>query len=61
MRERIASGDNRRSIVAWLIEETRAGTGIDRRSASREQPGTVAAVREGVSAQTGTGRADLPE
>ena len=61
LRERIASGDNRRSIVAWLIEETRAGTGIDRRSGSREQPGTVAAVREGVSAQTGTGRVDSPE
>lgn len=38
MRERIAGGGGRQAIVAWLVEETRAGTGIDRRSRSRAEP-----------------------
>jgi glutamate---cysteine ligase / carboxylate-amine ligase len=39
MRERIADRPDMPSMVDWLVEETRAGTGIDRRRTRREEPG----------------------
>lgn len=38
MRKFLARDGNIRSVVEWLIEETRAGTGIDRRSERRQDP-----------------------
>ncbi|HEX6135845.1 MAG TPA: YbdK family carboxylate-amine ligase [Longimicrobiales bacterium] len=36
MRRRRAGGDSMQAIAAWLVAETRAGTGIDRRARHRE-------------------------
>jgi glutamate---cysteine ligase / carboxylate-amine ligase len=38
MRRHRAGGASLRDIVDWLVQETRAGTGIDRRGERREEP-----------------------
>jgi len=41
MRALVAHGGTMESIAEWLVEETRAGTGIDRRVKRREEPESV--------------------
>jgi glutamate---cysteine ligase / carboxylate-amine ligase len=40
IRGRVNGGDSLREIVDWLVQETRTGTGIDRRAQRREEPTT---------------------
>ncbi|HUE96093.1 MAG TPA: YbdK family carboxylate-amine ligase [Longimicrobiaceae bacterium] len=39
IREHASRGRSLPQIVDWLVQETRAGTGLDRRATSREDPG----------------------
>ena len=47
MRRRLQAGDSMQALIAWLVDETRTGTGIDRRTRSRSLPATQPAPATG--------------